>query len=105
MGEVLHLECDVMHLELRAADKIHRVMIWVTAQENEIILDPVRYPEAQHTTVEIRHRLRILDNTSDVPELERARAQNLVVETRIAQSLKRSNLMPGGSAKGQIFPD
>jgi hypothetical protein len=47
VGEVLHLEGDVMHVDFPATDEIHRVVIRVAAQEDKEVLDPVRHPKAQ----------------------------------------------------------
>src|SRR5262245_33538019 len=66
MSEVLHLKGNVMHLDLRAVDEIHSMMVRIAAQKDEIVLDPVRHPEAQHATVKVSHRLRVLDETRDV---------------------------------------
>src|SRR5262245_41039784 len=77
--EVLHFEGDVMHLDLCTAQEIHGVMVRVASQEDEIVFDPVRYPESQHPAVEIGHLLWVLHYTGDVPELERTCAQHLMM--------------------------
>src|SRR6516165_2761439 len=89
VSEVLHLKGNVMHLDLRAADEIHSVMVRVAAQEDEIVLDPVRNPEAQHATVKVSHRLRVLVEMRDMTYLQRAGAEHLVVGTQIAPFRKQ----------------
>ena len=105
MGEILHLEGDVMHLGLGAADEIHRVVVGVAAQEDEEILDPVGHPEAQHAAIEIRHRLGILHHIGDVPELERAGAETLMVGAQIFPFLEQLDGGALGVVEGQHLAD
>ena len=67
MGEILQLECDVMHLDIIASDKIYCMMICVAAQKHEEIVDPVRNTEAQYLLVEFGDLALALDYEGDVP--------------------------------------
>ena len=84
LGEVLHLEGDVMHLRLLAGEEIHRVVVRPAAQEREEVLDPVGHAEAEHLRIELGDLLGVVDDEGDVAELERADADHLVMLAEIA---------------------
>ena len=74
MGEVLHLESDVIHLAAGAANEVYRVVVGVAAHEDEIVVDPVRNLESKNAGVEFGHFIRVFHVPRDMAELERADA-------------------------------
>jgi len=63
------MPCDA--LSIRAADKIHHVMVRIAAHEHEPVVDPVGDFETEDLLVEIRGLLRIVHHPGNVAELER----------------------------------
>src|SRR5258708_9618461 len=105
VGEVLHLEGDMMHFGLGAADEINRVVIRVAAQEDKVVLDPVRHPETQYVAVEFGHCLRILHEVGDVTELKWAGAEYLVVGAEVLPFVEELNRGAFGIVEGQHLAD
>src|SRR5262245_49573983 len=105
VGEIFHFEGNVVHLRLRTAYKIYRVMVRVAAKKNKKVLDPVRHPKAQHAAVEISHRLRVLNDAGDMAELKRPGSQCLMVGTQIVPLREQLNRSASGIAESQHLAD
>ena len=83
VGEVLHLERDVVHLRLLAGEEVHRVMVRAAAQKREEVLHPVGNPEAEHLRIEFGDLPGVVDDEGDVAELERSNADHLMMMAEI----------------------
>src|SRR6266566_8270079 len=105
MDEVLELERDVMELHVRPGEEVHAVMIGIAAHEAEEIADPVRDAKAENLLVEADGALNVGRVESDMAELERADAGDLLVLAEIAPLLEQ---LDGGSldvGERQHLPD
>src|SRR5215470_1276068 len=80
-------------------------MVWVAAKEDKKVFDPVRYPKAQHAAVELSHRLRVLDDASNMAELKRPGSQCLMVGAQIVPLREQLNRSARGIAESKHLAD